>query len=157
MISIQKLLNAIVILIIASVLVAAFGIQFIGHEEPCPLCYLQRLGMLGVCFGALLNLRFGVNPIHYGVILFSSFFGGFVALRQISLHVCPGFHTFGVPVLGLSLYTWSFLIFVCSILATAILLCLYKKEEEVQPTFFEDFLFGVIFLIAAINAVASTL
>ena len=108
------ILNLLLIFIICSVLMGAFYIQFVEHETPCPLCMLQRAGMVGVALGALLNLRFGISPAHYALSLLSCLTGGLVALRQISLHVCPQFPTFGIPVLGLSLYTWSFLVFVSS-------------------------------------------
>jgi len=82
-----------------------------------------------------------------------------VALRQISLHVCPGFSQFGVPVLGLSLYTWSFIVFVCCILAVALLLFLYDPEEDHDTlhnlTGLEQFALGFAFLIAFANIIAT--
>lgn len=122
--------NALVIVILCGVLLSAFGVQIFEHEQPCPLCLLQRLGMIGAATALLLNLFFGTRPSHYGLAILSSLFGGFVALRQISLHVCPGFSQFGVPVLGLSLYTWSFIVFVCVVLAVALLLFLYDPKES---------------------------
>jgi disulfide bond formation protein DsbB len=130
--ALQKNLNALIIFIITGVLIGAYGVQIIEHEQPCPLCMLQRLGMMGVATSCLLNLQFGVRPSHYALGLLSCLMGGFVALRQISLHVCPGFPTFGLPVLGLSLYTWSFFIFVCSVLAIAFLLFLYNPKQPLE-------------------------
>jgi disulfide bond formation protein DsbB len=135
MISLQKNLNGLLIVILSGVLLSAYGVQFIYHEQPCPLCMLQRLAMIAVACAAVINLCFGVRMSHYGLMLISSIFGGFVALRQISLHVCPGFSTFGFPVLGLSLYTWSFIVFVCVIGYVALLLFLYNpsEREELAP------------------------
>src|ERR1700728_1159169 len=121
-------LNAILILILSGILLGAFFVQFYWHEEPCPLCLLQRLGMIGVGIGALLNLKFGIQASHYAVSLLSSLMGGTVALRQISLHVCPGSPQFGIPVLGLSLYTWSFIVFACSVLYISLLMFLYTSN-----------------------------
>ncbi len=132
--NLQKNLNILLILILSGVLLSAFGVQFIYHEQPCPLCLLQRLGMIAVSCAAAFNLVFGLRMSHYGFMLLSALFGGFVALRQISLHVCPGFSSFGLPVLGLSLYTWSFIVFVCVIAYTALLLFIYDfKEESKEP------------------------
>lgn len=134
--NLQRNLNALIIIIIAGTLLSAFGVQFLYREEPCPLCLLQRLGMIGVACACLMNVWYGIRPAHYGLALLSALFGGFVALRQISLHVCPGFSEFGFPVLGLSLYTWSFIVFACVVLAVALLLFLYKPEDshkEVGP------------------------
>lgn len=126
----EKNLNALIIVILSGVLLSAYGVQFIWNEQPCPLCILQRLGMIGVAMGALLNVSNGIRMSHYGLMLLSAIVGGTVALRQISLHVCPGFSTFGIPVLGLSLYTWSFVVFVCVVCAVALLLFLYDPKES---------------------------
>lgn len=128
--TLQQNLNALIILVIAGIISGAFWIQFVEHEQPCPLCLLQRLGMISVASGLMLNLWFGVRMSHYALSLLSALMGGFVALRQISLHVCPGFATFGLPVLGLSLYTWSFIVFVCCVLAISLLLFLYNPEQQ---------------------------
>ena len=132
--NLEQHLNALQIIIISLVLFGAFGMQYIFNEAPCPLCLLQRLGMLGVGVGALMNLRYGIQRKHYGISMLAAFFGGFVALRQILLHVCPGAPKFGMPFLGLSLYTWSFLIFVCSILLVAILMIVFKEKAPVKSS-----------------------
>lgn len=154
-------LNAVLVLILSGILISAFGVQFFWHEEPCPLCMLQRLGMIGVSIGALLNMKFGVKTSHYGLSLLACLMGGTVALRQISLHVCPGFSTFGIPVLGLSLYTWSFLTFACAVLYIAILLFIEipDKTTQVVPKMnkLENFAFVIIFLITAVNVVTTFL
>lgn len=130
----ERGLNALLIFILSGVLLGAFSVQIFEHEHPCPLCYLQRLGMLGVAFGAFLNIRFGAHRFHYALCFLSVLFGGFVALRQISLHICPGFPTFGLPVWGLSLYTWSFLVFVSTFLYIA-LIFLFFKEKPLPSSF----------------------
>lgn len=127
--NLERNLNALLILILSGVLLSAFGVQLILKEEPCPLCMLQRIGMIAVGAAAALNIWFGVKMSHYALALISSLFGGLVALRQISLHVCPGFSQFGIPVLGFSLYTWSFIVFVCVLLYVALLLALYNPNE----------------------------
>lgn len=132
----EKNLNGLLVFILAGILLGALGIQWLGHEEPCPLCLLQRLGMLGVAVGALLNMKFGIRTLHYGVSLFSCVMGGFVALRQIFLHSCPGFPVFGKPVWGLSLYVWSFLVFVSCVAFIALLLMLFdhrRWSEKATP------------------------
>lgn len=157
----DRTLNAFIVLILAGTLAAAYGVQLILKEEPCPLCMLQRIGMFGVATGALLNICCSIRPTHYAIMLFSSLFGGFVALRQISLHVCPGFETFGMPVLGLSLYTWSFVVFACCVAAVAILLCLYNpdqnKENHPKINIWGKVALGSILVLALANAVTTFL
>jgi len=158
---IQKNLNALVIVIICGVLLSAYGVEFFWSEVPCPLCMLQRLCMIAAAIGCLLNLRFGIHTSHYGLTLLSCIAGGTVALRQISLHVCPGFPEFGFPVLGLSLYTWSFFVFVCTGLAVALLLFLYDPMEECAESFiftkFGKFVFGLLFTVTAANVITTFL
>lgn len=136
----EMAINALHALLLSLILWAAFAIQFFMDETPCPLCLLQRMGMLAIASGALMNGIFGPSPRHYGLELLSAFFGGFVALRQIALHVCPGFPRFGLPFWGLSLYTWSFFVFVSSVLLIALLLLLFPRrlppEEHKRPSFF---------------------
>lgn len=155
---ISRYLNTLIILILSGVLLGAFGIQIFEHEQPCPLCFLQRICMIGVATGCLMNLRFGIQMKHYALCLLSSLVGGSVALRQISLHICPTFPAFGIPVLGLSLYTWSFLVFSCVVLAVSILLFLYRPEHEqdrVEMTLLEKFTYGLILFVTVANVFAT--
>lgn len=156
---IGRLLNSLFILIVCGILLAAFGYQIITHDEPCPLCLLQRLGMIGVALGAAFNLKFGIRPIHYGFSLLSALFGGGVALRQITLHVCPGFPIFGTPVLGLSLYTWSFLTFVCSTAAISLLLFIYEPEHHYSNShplkFIEKLALALLFIVIFANVITT--
>lgn len=154
----ERDLNALMVIILSGVLLSAYGVQFFMHEKPCPLCMLQRIGMIGVAVGALLNIWFGIRTSHYALCLFSALMGGFVALRQISLHVCPGFPEFGMPVLGLSLYTWSFVVFVCVVALIALLLCLYdpKESDEEEPLdVWGKLAFGLILAVALANVVTT--
>ncbi|MFN4173980.1 MAG: disulfide bond formation protein B [Parachlamydiaceae bacterium] len=156
MVRLQHYLNAIVVLIISSVILSAFGVQIFLGEMPCPLCYLQRAGMIGVAFSLCLNLKFGIRPQHYGLALLFILFGGAVALRQIALHVCPEFPKFGEPVFGISLYTWSFFVFVCSILAIALMLLLYRKDqEEFTIEKWGYYTIGLIFFVSLANVVST--
>ena len=157
MIRTVRFLNALHILILCGVLLGAYSVQFLLHEQPCPLCMLQRLSMIGIAFAALCNLKFGIRPLHYGLGILSAILGASVSLRQMALHICPQFPTFGEPLFGLDLYWWAFVVFACSILAIAVLLFLYKKEQE-KPhplNWFEWGVFGLILLITAANVITT--
>jgi len=154
---IEKFLCSLEIIIIACVLLGALGIQYIHHEEPCPLCFLQRLSMVGVASSLLLNVRFKPQKRYYGAALLFALLGGSIALRQIALHVCPDFPTFGVPFWGLSLYTWAFLVFTCTVAYNALLMIIFDRSHtKVAPTgWFGHCAFALIFLAAFINVFAS--
>lgn len=155
----ERSLNSLWAFVICGVLFAGYSVQFLKHELPCPLCLLQRLSMIGVAMGPLLNLRFGIYPAHYALSILSALFGGFVSLRQISLHVCPGSTSFGEPVLGLELYTWALVVFSCSILVAAIMLFLYTTSpqniQKVRMSLFEKIAFWLVLFMTAANVVTT--
>ncbi|MDF1655719.1 MAG: disulfide bond formation protein B [Coxiellaceae bacterium] len=122
-----KAYNIIELLLVLLVLCLAVGFQFILRELPCPLCLLQRLGLLGVAFALILNLRYGPKPIHYGLSLLAALFSAFVALRQIALHIVPGSGSYGSQFLGFHLYTWSFIASMAVVLFNAVVLCINQQ------------------------------
>lgn len=152
-------INILGVLGISSVLLGAYTFQFILWEFPCPLCLLIRMGMLGVAFGFLLNLKFGVRPSHYGVSLISAIFGGAVALRQILLHIVPGTGSYGSAILGMHLYTWAFVIFAATALIVGILL-IFDRQFVTNPdnhklTGFAKFVFILVIVITLANVVTA--
>lgn len=159
--SLARNLNALSILVLSLILFGAYIFQFYYKEIPCPLCMLQRLGMIGVACGELLNFKFGIQVKHYALSLLSAIFGGAVALRQICLHICPGEKPFGTPVFGLSLYTWSFLAFASVIFSIALLLILYDPKWEHTERSKLNLLAKVsaifIFVVTAANVVTTFL
>jgi len=159
--TLQRILNVLWVFVLCGVLLAAYGYQFLKHEIPCPLCMLQRLAIIGIATGVLMNLRFGIRAEHYGLALLSALVGYTVSLRQISLHICPQFPTFGEPVLGYDLYVWAFIVFTCSILAAAILLILFGffNHGAEQPVWgrLQKTAFGLVCLIVLVNIVTTLL
>jgi disulfide bond formation protein DsbB len=126
-------LNTLALALISAVLAGAFVEQIVFGELPCPLCLLQRAGLIAVGLGFLLNLRFGIQPLHYGVALFGAMVGASTSVRQILLHIAPGDPGFSKAVFGFHLYTWSFITFVCIMLGIALLLCLCKSGQSERP------------------------
>lgn len=153
----MRTLNALFILVLVGVLCSGYFVQFDFHEQPCPLCMLQRLSMIGVASGLLLNLRFGIRPAHYGISLLSALLGAAVAVRQISYHICPNFPAFEKPIFGLNLYTWGFIVFACSIFAIAVLQILNRYSEEKPLSRFEKLAYLALFLVALANAITTYL
>jgi len=114
--------NWLAVLAMVLVLLVAFVLQFARHELPCPLCILQRVAFVLCGFGFLLNLRFGAQPAHYGVAILGALFGLAVSGRQVLLHIVPGDTGYGPPLLGLHLYSWTFVFFAATVLGIALLL-----------------------------------
>jgi len=130
MINWERDLNALLIFILSAVLLSSYGVQFVLKEDPCPYCMMQRAGMIAVASAALLNIVFGINIRHYAIMIISALLGGSIALRQIAMHNCPDLSKEGVMFFGLSLFTWSFIIFVCVLAMVSLLLALYNTEKE---------------------------
>ena len=150
----QRFLNTLWIYILSAILLGAYIYQDVEHQDPCSLCVLQRLSMICVAIGPMLNLRFKIHAIHYAVSLAGCILGGAISLRQICLHICPGFPTFGYRVLGLELYSWSFLVFAFSLVGLACILFIYKEEKQ-TPNIYEKGAIGLMALIAFSNFITT--
>lgn len=154
-----KLANAFEILAIAGILTLALIFEFVFHELPCPLCLLQRVGFYFMVFGFLLNLRFGLKPSHYSIVILGGFYTAFVALRQIALHVIPGTGAYGDPIFGLHLYTWSFIITLVIIIATTLIMSINrqfspKAERKKSLHWLTQALFIFVILTLVINIIS---
>ena len=121
--------------VIAAVLTAAMVMQYVYGELPCPLCLLQRVAMLGVCFGLMQNFRNGFSDRNLGYSLLFSVFLLVVAIRQTLLDIYPrpGHEYVGSAVLGLHMPVWSILIAMALITAFAVKLCVIGTEDGARP------------------------
>ncbi len=114
------------------VLAIAIVMQFFYHENPCPLCMLQRAGFLLVALGLIMNLRFGMHPNHYAIIILSAIYASFVSLRQIALNLTSPNGGFGSPFLGLHLYTWVFIIAMIIVIVTTLIMSLSRQYKKLD-------------------------
>ena len=147
------------ITILANILALVY--QFMLHELPCPLCLLQRVGMLGIAFGAVMNLKYGKAFRHDLVMIMASLFSLVVALRQVLLHILPGDPGYGSTLFGLHFYTWNdlisfaFIIFISisplfkGINISRILSRFYLSNVKVANLFFI-----LLFALSLVNLVA---
>jgi len=142
-------------------LCAAFFMQFFYNELPCPLCLLQRIGFLGIAFGLLLNISYGVKPLHYGISMLSALFTMVVSVRQVFLHIAPGSGSYGPPVFGLHLYTWSFIaaaFFMFLNIALVVLaepLKRFHVYHEKAVAILKHLAFLLLFIVAVANTVTT--
>jgi disulfide bond formation protein DsbB len=124
-------------------------------ELPCPLCLLQRAALAAAGLGFLLNVRFGVRPLHYGLVVMAALVGAAVAMRQILLHIAPGDPGFGSPLLGLHFYTWAFIAFAGIIFGVAVLLSLPSSMDPAPATQQHGRLVGMVMLAFALLIAAN--
>lgn len=121
-------LNLIALIGICFSLLMAFYWQVAYNELPCPLCQLQRLGLILVGMGFMLNIQFGSSSIHYALTIFASIAGAGTSLRQVLLHIAPGDVGYGSTLFSLHFYTWAFISFVMTIIFTAFMLLIDHKN-----------------------------
>lgn len=124
------------------VMLMAFSVQFLQGEFPCPLCMLQRYGMILSTIGALwiiMQARRGeLTTARYaqglGMGVLAAATGTSVSVRQILLHILPGDQGYGSKVLGLHLYTWADITFAIVIVYVAVALMLTPKAVPAAPS-----------------------
>lgn len=123
------------------VMISAFYIQFAMGEFPCPLCMLQRYGMILATLGALFVImqarRGTLTTARYaqglGMGLLGVLAGASVSMRQIALHILPGDPGYGEPFLGLHLYTWAFITFAIVMIYVGVMLMLMPRGIPQAP------------------------
>jgi disulfide bond formation protein DsbB len=123
------------------VMLSAFYIQFGQGEFPCPLCMLQRYGMILSTITALfivMQARRGtLTTARYaqglGMGLLSVLAGASVSVRQIELHILPGDPGYGEPFLRLHLYTWAFVTFAIVMIYVGVMLTLMPRGIPQAP------------------------
>jgi disulfide bond formation protein DsbB len=126
-------LNIVALYLVSGLLIAAFVFEFGRDELPCPLCLLQRIALTGMAAGLILNLRFGLSPRNYGLILLAASAGIVFAVRQVLLHIAPGDPGYGSTVLGLHYYTWCAIVFGIAIVLTGFVLLFDEQFERSGP------------------------
>lgn len=123
------------VLAYCGVLLAAFVVQFGIGDLPCPLCILQRQAMILVMCGPLYiigrarrgDVTLADYTMGYGMSIVAAVVGAGVAARQILLHIVPPDPGYGSAVLGLHLYTWSFITF-CVVLVFCGVSLIFGRE-----------------------------
>lgn len=120
--------NCLCLLAVSASLGLLLYYQWVLQVPPCPMCQLQRMGIILTGIGFMRNLRFGVKSAHYGVALTGALLTGLVALRQISLEAMPGQTPQGPLFQGMHFYTWAALFSLAAIIVIAGLLG-FKSAE----------------------------
>jgi len=158
---VSRLLNALGLIALDTVLVLAFVDQLWYRDLPCPVCILQRAGFIAAGFGLALNLVFGPKPSHYGVAILGAIAGGAISMRQILVHIVPGTGSYGNPIFGVHLYTWAFIAFALLIVACAIMLLDDRQFARTEPMSARLRVLPLtaltVFLVLAVANVISTL
>ncbi|KEQ16507.1 disulfide bond formation protein DsbB [Endozoicomonas numazuensis] len=160
-----KCASALEVTAVCFLLIFAFWFQFVMGELPCPLCILQRQGILAIASGFLLNMRYHVRPSHYSLSIVAAVLTSFISLRQIALHVTSP-QGYGSAFLGLHMYTWVYILCSVSIVYIAIVIGysrqfeLHADKDEVSEArdprirLFSHWAFGLLVFLTVANIVS---
>jgi disulfide bond formation protein DsbB len=119
----SRLINIAALFGLILVLAGSLHLQFGAGEQPCPLCIVQRSGMVGLAVGPIMNLLWGIKPRHYALSNLAAVVGAAGSTRQILLHIAdPNDPGYGPEVFGWHLYTWALVTFIVAIVGCAILI-----------------------------------
>jgi disulfide bond formation protein DsbB len=122
----------------AAIVTAAMFLQYEDNELPCPLCLLQRVAMLGVCFGIIQHFRHGYSARHDGISMLFALFLLIVSVRQTLLDIYPrpGHSYIGGAIFGLHMPVWSVVIAFATLFAFAVKFSVLGAEHlrDQRPT-----------------------
>jgi disulfide bond formation protein DsbB len=125
---------------LAAILTAAMVMQYAFGEIPCPLCLLQRVAMLGCCFGLIQQLRAGQSEQGSergsGISLVFALVLLVISVRQtlLDLFPRPGHSYIGSAVLGMHMPVWSVLVAVALLAGFAIRFALFGAPRAAPET-----------------------
>lgn len=145
------------------ILLFAFYYQLVLHELPCPICLLQRVGIIMISIGFLQNILFGIRNIHYGIALLGCIITIIIALRQVFIHILPGDPGYGSTLFGIHFYTWALLSSLLTMIGIALLLILQKENGDDVTTHFkltivlEKISITIFVLLIAANVISTIL
>lgn len=153
----ERGINLVGIYALSGLVVLELIAQWVMHQQPCPLCILQRLGLIGISTAGLLNLRFGFKPSHYGLGLLCAFMGGAVAIRQTFLFIATGVRPVGsISVVGYDFWWWALLAYALASVGMAVALIVQRPGLEPRPMLDKTakLSFVFVFLVAVANVLA---
>jgi disulfide bond formation protein DsbB len=130
-----------VMFVIAGILTAAMTLQYVNGELPCPLCLLERVAMLGVCFGIMLNFRRGFSYQNTGFSLLFAIVLLVISVRQslLDIYPRPGHQYIGSAIFGIHMPVWSIIIALALLIAYAIKLAILGGDEYLREADVSEF------------------
>jgi len=130
-----------VMFVIAGILTAAMTLQYVNGELPCPLCLLERVAMLGVCFGIMLNFRRGFSYQNTGFSLLFAIILLVISARQslLDIYPRPGHEYIGSAIFGIHMPVWSIIIALALLIAYAIKLSILGGDEYLREADVSEF------------------
>ena len=150
---------------ICFLLLDAFFYQLALGELPCAFCNLIRVCFMLLGSGLLLNQVFGINPWNYVLSGFGALIGSMLSLLFMFAKALPGSRPTGSAILGLHMYTWTFMVFTAAIMFCLFMAVLYARRqptrgdsaESREPSKATRLLVGLFVFLVAANLVSAFL
>lgn len=144
----SRFIQALICFIVLLVLLGGFYVEFIIGKRPCTLCLLTRVCMMGICTALLMNLRLGFALRHTALAYIFALLGCCTSLKQLSFHVCGSlFPPPSSEMLGLQLWSWAFIVFMCTLLGLSLLFFVSNVGDKIKSKGGGFSCFCLIFLI----------
>lgn len=130
MAAIARIINFLALFVTCVVLLFVLYWQLVGGELPGGLALTQRIALVGIGLGFLLNVRFGSSESHFGIVIVSAAIGLLVAARQTFAYAMATGVVLGQPILEWPFYFWTVTGFFSAILIGAALLFIEGQFVE---------------------------
>ncbi|MCC6608717.1 MAG: disulfide bond formation protein B [Burkholderiales bacterium] len=130
MAAIARLVNALALFATCVVLLFVLYWQLVRGDAPGTLALMQRVALLGIGLGFLLNVRFGSSEAHFGIVIFSAAIGLLAAARQMIGYAAASGPALGAEMFGYHFCTWEVAGFFAAILLGAALLFIEGQFVE---------------------------
>lgn len=132
----DRLVLLLMLAVLAAILTMAMVLQLAFGEIPCPLCLLQRVAMLGCCFGLIQQLRAEESQRGAGIGLVFALLLLVISARQTLLDIVPrpGHSYVGQAVFGMHMPVWSVVIAVALLAGFAIRFALFGGPRAAAMT-----------------------
>lgn len=125
-------MNMLNLWIVTAVSIIAIIIQLYNKELPCPLCLLQRVGVLAIGIGYLLSIIDKPKPFYYNMSNLAAITTIIVAGRQVLLHIVPGSNSYGSAIWGIHLYSWVVVLCAMLLIWNLLIICLINNDSTVR-------------------------
>lgn len=137
----EDIVYRLIALVALALIIGPVGISciiegYMAGNNPCVLCWQERIAIILVALTAMFILRYGLTYRYIGVWTFVSTYGLWAGYRHSSRHILRDIgQGFGPSILGIHTYVWIMIIFLCILVAGALFLiyCGEKGLEKPRP------------------------
>lgn len=130
MAAIARIINFLALFATCAVLLFVLYWQLVGDDLPGALALMQRIALVGIGLGFLLNVRFGSSESHFGIVIASAAIGLVIAARQAVAYAAGSGVALGQPMLEWPFYYWTVAGFFGAIVLGAALLFIEGQFVE---------------------------